>query len=818
MSNIVQRIDSGEMESYLEQSFAETPFADPTVHEQERPQHDISFGETFTGNWEFNTPFLPGESGEAGESETAAPEVAAFGEMVGELKDGLFRESLEQLADEALEAHSAQLAGEYGDRETRDNIAERLLNDHFAPLAAESEAMLEHFFERLEGFGAESLTDSEIDRMASEVVPSVPMSPASEQFLGGLLRKAGKLVSGAVNLAKKGVSGAINLAGKGLAAIGKLALGPLLAPLKMLGKFLLQHVVRFALGQLPPTLRPLAQKLSDRLFRAVGETHEGELEEHEQSESEAAPAAHDAARLEAEFDVHAAQLLLTADEAEMDHLVSSYGEGEGFSSPLPDLDNARAQFVKELAQLESGQNPQPVMEQFIPAMIWPAAKTAITILGRPKLVSFLARLLSGLVKPLIGAGPAELLAPAIADAGLRIFGLETNTPEPREMAAEALAASIEETLNTVAEMPPHVLENETLLSDAVHEAFENAASSYFPNSIIKPELHESAERHGMWTRMPARSGRKRYAKYSDSVPVEISPRTARSVDTFGTGTLHDHLRDHYGVQDGRPYKAKISLYQALPGTRGSTIARAEGFPVSQLHPLTPQAAGALLGRNASLGLRQTPGSYLNTPQKLHVNQRLYRIEPPHGHRHHPRRTHSELAINLSRGEIRLWLYLSEPLCQRISADLAAGNNSILAFGHLKRLVTRITDSLKTAMQHRHLPHHIYVISDRPNINGTTPNWLRHSGHHLGVKIREWLQVQLAQYLRNNAEEFKRSCASHSDGVTLRITMSRIPGIEHLRQMAHGKVPKELLHGKWPTGSPAFQVVQHSGYKIHKLRD
>ena len=54
------------------------------------------------------------------------------------------------------------------------------------------------------------------------------MSPASEQFLGGLLRKAGRLVSGAVNLAKKG-QGASSWLGKGLAAIGKLALGPLLA-------------------------------------------------------------------------------------------------------------------------------------------------------------------------------------------------------------------------------------------------------------------------------------------------------------------------------------------------------------------------------------------------------------------------------------------------------------------------------------------------------------------------------------------------------------------------------------------------------------
>jgi hypothetical protein len=809
---------AGESETQLQEAFAETPFVGPGVHEQEEPLHEISISESLGENWEFSTPFLPGESMET-ESEALAPEVAAFSEVTAELKDTLFREALEQLADEAMEAHAGQLSGEYGDRETRDVTAERLLNDHFAPLAAETEALLDRFFNRLEGYEAESLTDSEIERISGEVMPTAQMSPASEQFLGGLLRKAGKLVSGAVNLAKKGVAGAVKLAGKGLAAIGKLALGPLLAPLKALGKFLLQHVVKFALGQLPPSLRPLGQKLSDKLFRAIGETHEGEIEAHEQMETEALSAAADASHLEAEFDVHAAQLLLTSDEAEIDHLVSSYGESENYSSALSELDNARAQLVSEFSRLQPGENPQPVMEQFVPAALWPAAKTAITILGRPKLVSFLGNMLGGLIKPLIGADASGLLAPAIADAGLKIFGLETSSLDSRAVAAEALAATVEETVHSVTELPPHVLENETLLTDAVREAFENAASAYFPNSAIKPGLRESVERHGMWMRMPAKSERKRYAKYSETLPVEISPRAASAINTFGSGTLHDHLRDHHGLPHGRHYKGKVSLYQALPGTRASTIARAEGFPSSQLHPLTPQAAGPLLGQNASLG-RHTPASYLDSSHKLHVNQRLYRVEPADGrprHHHRPRSVHSELLINLQRGEIRLWLYLSEPLCQRIAADLGKGTNGAAAFANIKRLIARTTDSLKTAGVHHHLSSRLHVVGDKPHLGPGTPHWLRHVGHHLAAKIDEWTHIQLAQYFRNSAEEFKRACASQLDGVTLRITMTSIPGIDLLRLASQDKATKELLHA-WPKGSPAFQVTQRAGYKIHRLRD
>ena len=83
--------------------------------------------------------------------------------------------------------------------------------------------MLDRFFERLEGYETEMLTESELDRIAAEVYPSgMPFSPASEQFLGSILRKGINLVKGAADLARRGVEGAVKLAGKGLAASASL--------------------------------------------------------------------------------------------------------------------------------------------------------------------------------------------------------------------------------------------------------------------------------------------------------------------------------------------------------------------------------------------------------------------------------------------------------------------------------------------------------------------------------------------------------------------------------------------------------------------
>jgi hypothetical protein len=806
---------------FEDRSFAETPFVEPRYESYEEPHQETDHAPAPAGTWRFETPFEAAPSLEQALEGVAAAEISTLAEITAELKDHLFREALETLASEALGAHSAELAGEYGDGNHRDSSSQRVLGEHFAPLVAQMESSLDRLFERFEGYEAEALTEAEIERIVGEIAPvPQPFAPASEQFVWGILKKAGKLVSGAVRAVRSGVQGAVNLAGKGLSALGKLALGPLLKGLKSLGVFLLKHVVKFALGQLPPALQPMARQLSDRLFRAIGETYEQEIADHEATEAEAVSAGVDVARLEAEFDVAAAQLLLTADETEAENLANGYGEAEAVDHSLHELDDSRAALVRELQKLEPGESPQPLMEQFLPAMLWPVAKTAMAVLGRPKVVSTIGNLLSGLIRPMIGAQPASMLAPAIADAGLRLLGLETEagSTEPRALTAEALAAAVEETVNRIGEFPRSTFESETALESAVREAFEEAAATYFPNTHIKPELRETTDHRGVWMRMPLGTHRKRYARYSHPIAVTIAPRVADGIRTFGNGSLRDHLRDRMDVPSSQALQTNVRLYQVLPGATTSSIAREEGIHPRDLHPLTPQAAGALLGpTSAGLGPRETPpGAQISTPHQLHLRQRLYYIEPPSGRRHplrpHARLARSEVSLNLRKGEIKVWIYLSEQLAQNIAGALGSGGAST-AHRLVKPLVGRAAELLKSALFARRLPPALRIIGEAPNLEHRSPPWLATMGARLAVKVEEWASLQIAQYVRNNAEAFRKAAASDRDGVTLRITMTRVPGMEVLRQVAKGQIPRGVQGDEWLRGEPAFEVVAAPGYAI-----
>ena len=55
-------------------------------------------------------------------------------------------------------------------------------------------------------------------------------------------------------------------------------------------------------------------------------------------------------------------------------------------------------------------------------------------------------------------------------------------------------------------------------------------------------------------------------------------------------------------------------------------------------------------------------------------------------------------------------------------------------------------------------------------------------------------------------------------MTLRFTMTRIPGMDLLVRLSQGKPVPELSTAGWPKGEPTFQVIARPGFAIHRLRD
>src|SRR5215204_4300823 len=199
----------------------------------------------------------------------ADPETDEYVTALTEFYDEEFDEALYALVDEAAAIYETRFPHEQEDPQTTGYEAERLLDQHFAPLVAESEAMFEALAKELGQRDPHSLSEDEIETIVDRYHPSGELVPSFEDFFGSLKKIVKKVASKAVDLAKKGIS---------IAA--KLGLGPILGKLKALIKPLLKRVIQTAIGKLPPYLQPIARKLAERVpfLKELEEDQESALE------------------------------------------------------------------------------------------------------------------------------------------------------------------------------------------------------------------------------------------------------------------------------------------------------------------------------------------------------------------------------------------------------------------------------------------------------------------------------------------------------------------------------------------------------------
>ena len=347
------------------------------------------------------------------------------------------------------------------------------------------------------------------------------------------------------------------------------------------------------------------------------------------------------------------------------------------------------------------------------------------LIGRGKVVNFLAQLLAKLISKLIGPEQAPALSKAIVDAGLKLLTLEMSDQEKSGLAASAVAGTVEETINRVASLPDHILDNQELLEGFALEAFEQAAAANLPAVLSeatyqqRPELLEAGV-NAAWLFMPLR-GRKRYKRCTRAFKVRITPHMAEEVESFEGVPLSDYLQDQLGLPEGAEVEAEVHLYEALPGTTVADIAGGESetaglgasdeATVSQLHPLTEEAASALLGK-PGLGRSLFRGS---DRQNVASGQRLFHLDisgrrpltvPGKWHRRRVRRLfHINVTLDGPQDQIRVCIYLSEVKAQKLAVRLRQQSHAgSLAVGFSKAVARRLSHIL-----HGHWPRRLRIV-------------------------------------------------------------------------------------------------------------
>ena len=748
------------------------------------------------------SPFISVYELVEGESTYDDPVREAYATIVNELHDEEFDEALFE-----LQAHARALHDDHLSNGASRNEADRALTQHFSQLIRETETMVDAMAREFGTRDQTEIFETELQAFEERYTSSVTLEPQFEDFFKKAFKKFGSVV-------KKAASGALK-------GITKLGLRPILNRIRSLIKPLLNKVLQKAIGKLPVAVQPAAQMLARKLGFAApppapvdaapsatgaDATADGATDAASPPDAAGSPvqpvAGDEAGALQQEFDEQIAQMMLAQDEVELDMEVAQVRtSAESAAVPaFAELDDAREQFIQDLENLKEGESAEPYIQNFAPAVL-PALRVGIRLIGRPRVVRFLAKYLARLVAKLIGPAAAPALSNAMVDAGLRLMNLEMSDQQKSGLAASAVAATVEETINRVASLPEHILDNQELLEAFALEAFEQAAATNLPPVLSdetyrqRPDLLEAGVNAG-WVLMPLR-GRKRYKKCSRTFKVRISPHMAEEVEGFEGEPLSEYFQDQLGMPEGDEVEAEVHLYEALPGTTAADIARAETATpglgaadeatVSQLKPLTRQAASVLLGKpGLGRNLAVAAGAH-----NLAAGQRLFHLAIPgkrpltalggNNRPHLRRRSHINATLDGPKDQIRVCIYMSEARAQKLAARLRQqANAGAVAVGFSKFLTTRMEPIFVGARTRR---LRIVHAGMRPGQLAAVvmSNLPRMVSKALALKVNEWLMHGFTDFMKTQTQKFLAATEDPADGVSLRFTVDNPPGLKELGQ-------------------------------------
>ena len=779
-----------------------------------RASEDVLEAE-WSASSQLQTPFAEAANdGGAGEAvgfgawnETVTPFAEAAGETIPESElDRQFAEAFAGVQDEAFDEAVAFLA-----EETEQAVAERFTGEAWSSGAEreryadarlsevryEAEQYLDSLEAGLAGLDVASLTDEQFDEVLDRFDPSAgELTPAGEEFIGALVRKAKKVAKFVSTTAK---------------TVGKVAtgavLGPVLKKLRGLINPLLKRVLSFAIGRLPPPLQPAARQLASRF------TSEAEAEELDEAQMSPANLS-DVETLTEEFDAAIAEAM-TADpagELEEEAFDSRDGEGETDGRALEALAEARSALIDRLGS-DEGEGVAPAVEQFVPALLG-ALRLGINLVGRPKVVRFLAKYLGQLIGRWVGPEQSQPLSNAIVDTGLRLVSLEAEDVETAgEAGPVALASVVEDTIRSLAEQEDYIFENDELMQLAAAEAFSRAVATNFPPQFVRSDLQQAPSLGGTFVARRPRNLRT-YRKFSRTPDIDVTAQIADTLPTFGGTTVGAAMRANGATF---PLRARMHIYQATAGTTLPAVARMDrtvagagrGFTsTSAFHPLTPQAAGLLL-REPKLGAA-VPAAFLRSRNRIAAGQRFYVLQPlgaagqaalppsaagrAAGARLGPSRAWT--AVNAARGRVTVGIFLSEAEAQRIAEAMRQGRGQAAL---LQALVATYRAAQGAGASPRPQREDGEAFEEfAAKARGVSPALAA----RLRRKLDAWVLPALAAWVRSNGEAFIRAAAHPDPGVTVRVRLTGVPGLATLGQAAAG--PNALR------GTPAIAITVTPG--------
>ena len=799
---------------------------------------------------ERESPFRATATTAATDEDNPAGEL--FAQFLDEFADDEFDEAVVDLSNELERFAADHQLSAHLEGETGGPGQEELLLQHLRPLTVATDRYLADLSREMARHDEEATTPEQLDELFERFAAQHELgNPVFEHFFKKLRKKVRK-IAGAFRKGIRKVKSVVKKFSPVHLILGRLR--------KMAAK-LFHRIVGRVIGKLPPVLRGPAEKLAQRLGlrrrsgsapqgrrRTRNEFYDGELYDDELYDDElyddefyddelyddelvlaelyddeftgdemsefrntaALPAAAPEPELiQREFDLLLTGQLLAPNEGMANELLDAYlTEGPDHSVVEGEVLAARERLVTAITTASSEDEVRPHVEEFV-GVILKAVKVGIRLIGRDRVIKFIAGIFTKLIARLIGKESAAPLARAIVTKGFDLLDLEAPAAgNEARVAGEAVAQVLEELTLHVATLSNEVVDNAELLEQEVYEQFTQLVAGNFPTTLVQEELRES-QVAAAWTLLPAR-GRKRYKKYGLIQQVKLRYDQLRGLKTFGGQYLVSFLNRRHGYRRGEELHVKVHVFEAVRGTTLSHISllekRTPGLGSarrsawSQIHPLTPQVAGQLLG-NPALG-RHMDSRWLRSRHRIQVKQRFYYLEvvgrgapkriptvPTPGAHPPVRRDEAQVKLDFTRSTVTLALLMTEGKAAEMTRRLRANDY----YGAAATFRTAIRDALNNVLL-RHAGRQVKIVMEAQEeqyLEGFLGKLFRRAKSAAGgvlvaqvkrlvakllQKLVQQAEKALIAHLKRLRADFIRAQEDGAQGVSIHLVFLDMPGM------------------------------------------